>query len=169
MAQQYHNPFGGLHLIAPVDQREDYDRYCQRQQTKKTSIDRSPFPRMVDLWFTGLSLAAREELEPVNLGKQKTFRFHEGSVFNSDSWRVQVVMLVAIAVEGNVEIVGKPNRMMTIANGLAAAGVPRIVDMLCEGNQEPIWNLSQSLENLLQPDTDKEKSTDYTRLAEAFR
>ena len=169
MTQQYHNPFAGLHLIAPVDQREDYNRYCQRQQTKRTNVDRSPFPRMVDFWFTGLSLAAREELNPVNLGKQKTFRFHEGSVFNSDSWRVQVVMLVAIATEGNVEIVGQPSRMMAIANGLAASGVPHIVDMLCESDQDPIWNLSQSLENLLQSDIGKEKSTDYTRLAEAFK
>ena len=33
-------------------------------------------------------------------------------------------MLIAIAVENDVEIVGEPRRMMTIANGLAAAGIP---------------------------------------------
>lgn len=39
--------------------------------------------------------------------------------------------------------------MMTIANGLAAAGVPLIVEMLENGDQEPIWNLSDTLADIL--------------------
>ena len=148
MAQQYHNPFAGMDLIAPIEQRDVYDRYCQRGG--RSSVDRSPFPRMVDFWFAGLSLAGREELKPVDLGKQETFKFIEGSIFDSDAGRVQAVMLVAIAVDGHVEIVGEPRRMIAIANGLAAVGVPRIVEMLrCERNQDPIWNLSDSIDEIL--------------------
>ena len=59
-------------------------------------------------------------------------------------------MLVAIAVKGNVEIVSEPRRMMDIANGLAAAGVPHIVEMLRRNrDQDPIWNLSDSLYEIL--------------------
>ena len=58
-------------------------------------------------------------------------------------------MLLAIAAEGNVEIVENPNRMMAVANGLAAAGVPKVIDMLQDGDQEPIWNLSDALEQVL--------------------
>ena len=58
-------------------------------------------------------------------------------------------MLVAIAIEDNVEIVGDPHRLMAIADGLAAAVVPHIVEMLREGNQEPIWNLSDALAEIL--------------------
>ena len=59
-------------------------------------------------------------------------------------------MLVAIAVEeGNVEIVGDPRRMIAIANGLAAAGVPLIVEMLRDGDSDPIWNLSDVLDEIL--------------------
>lgn len=145
--QQYPNPFAGIDLIAPIEQRDFYDQYCQTGG--HGSVDRSPFPRMIDFWFTGLSIAAREQLKPTDLVKQKTFKFHEGSVFDSDSWRVQTVMLVAIAVDGSVEIVGEPHRMMNIANGLAAAGVPQIVEMLREGDQDPIWNLSDSLDEIL--------------------
>ena len=57
--------------------------------------------------------------------------------------------MVAIAIEDNVEVVGNPHRMMAIANGLAAAGVPHIVEMLSDGNQDPIWNLSDSLYEIL--------------------
>lgn len=149
MAQRYHNPFAGLDLIAPVEQRDFYDRYCQTGG--HAVVDKSPFPRMVDFWFVGLSLAARKELKPVNLADQKTFKFIEGSIFDRDSWRVQAVMLVAIVVDERVEIVEEPRRMITIANGLAAAGIPLIVEMLLDGNQPPIWNLSDLLnEELLQ-------------------
>lgn len=147
MTQRYYNPFAGLDLIAPTEQREAYDRYCQT--AGRAVIDQSPFPRMVDFWFAGLSLGARKQLEPVDLSKQDTFKFIEGSIFDRDSWRVQTVMLIAIAVADNVEIVAEPRRMMAIANGLAAAGVPHIVDMLRDGDQDPIWNLSEALDDLL--------------------
>ena len=104
---------------------------------------------MVDFWFTGLALAARKELTPVDMAKQETFKFMEGSIFDRDSWRVQAVMLVAIAVEGNVDIVGEPRRMIAIANGLAAAGIPHVVELLRDGDQDPIWNLSESLDGIL--------------------
>ena len=148
MVQKFHNPFAGLDLIAPIDQRDVYDRYCQ--SGGRAIIDHSPFPRMVDLWFTGLSLAARRGLSPVDLSKQNTFKFNEGSVFDRDSWRVQIVMLLAISVEDNVEIAGEPRRMLTIANGLAGGGVPIVVEMLRDGDQDPIWNLSEALDRTLQ-------------------
>lgn len=148
MAQQYHNPFAGIDLVAPSDQHHDYyRRYCN--PGRWTSIDGSPFPRMIDLWFAGLSLAARKQIPPVDLSNQKTTKFHDGSVFDSDSWRVQVLMLVAIAIVGNVEIVEDPRRIITIANGLAAAGVPLIVEMLNDGEDAPIWNLSDALDEIL--------------------
>jgi hypothetical protein len=147
MTQRYYNPFAGIDLIAPVEQRDVYDRYCQTGG--RAVIDQSPFPRMIDFWFAGLSLAGRKQLTPVDLSKQETFKFIEGSIFDRDSWRVQAVMLVVIAVEGNVEVVGEPRRIIAIANGLAAAGVPYIVEMLRDGEQDPIWNLSDRLDVML--------------------
>ena len=165
MTQRYHNPFTNIELIAPITQRGDYNRYCQTRTSGKTVIKNSPFPRTVDLWFAGLSLAARKQLKPVNLTGKKTFHFITGSIFNSDSWRVQVVMLIAINIDGNVKIVANPNRMITIANGLAAAGVPHIVNMLSEGNQDPIWNLSDALDELLRSDNYGEANTDNKDLS----
>ena len=149
MAQQSDNPFANIGLIAPVTQRDFYDQYCQTQTVGKANVDRTPFRRMVDLWFSGLSFAARKELEPSNL-KQKTFQFiTAGEIFAPDGWQIKTLMLIAIAVDGNVKIVQKPDRVMTIANGLAATGVPYIVEMLREGDRDPIWNLSEALDILL--------------------
>jgi len=144
MTQRYHNPFAGIDLIVPVEQHDFYDRYCQ--SGGRAIIDRSPFPRMVDFWFTGLALATRKQLPPVDLSNHKIVKIIDGAIFDRDSWRVQTVMLIAIATENNVEIVGEPRRMMSIANGLAAAGIPVVEDMLLDGDQDPIWNLSESLD-----------------------
>ena len=145
--QRYPNPFSNTTLSYPLDQRNLYYQYCRPSST--SSVEESPFPRPVDLWFAGLSVAARKNLKPVGLTGQRWSGLERGITFDSDSWRVQIVMLIAIAVEGNVEVVADPNRMMAIANRLAAAGVPYIVQMLEEGGAEPIWNLSDALEQLL--------------------
>ena len=147
MTQKYHNPFAGMDLVAPVEHRGFYDMYSQTAGS--TSIDQSPFPRMVDFWYAGLSVAARNQLNVVKISELETFKFIEGSIFDRDSWRVQAIMLLAIATENNVEIVGSPRRMMEIANGLAAAGIPEVVGMLRNGDQDPIWNLSDALDDML--------------------
>ena len=152
MAQQYDNPFHNMQIISPETQRDDYDHYCQTGQ-QRAKADTSPFPRKVDLWFTGLSLAVRKNLQPIDLTKEKTVNIISGDIFNTDGWQAQTIMLIAIAVEGKVEVVLEPRRMMDIANSLAAAGVDQIIKMLNEGSQKPIWNLSEAFTELFQSDT----------------
>ena len=152
VTQRYHNPFAVIDLVAPIDQREYYDRYSATGSGVAVDINRCPFPRKVDFWFAALALAGHKGLPMTELAKLDTFTFIEGSIFDRDNWRVHAVMLVAIAIEGNVDVVRKPRRMMAIANGLAAAGVPDLVDMLRSGDQPEIWNLSDSLKTLLSKD-----------------
>ncbi len=166
MTLQYDNPFRNMQIISPTSQQSDYDQYCQAGQ--RTKSDKSPFPRKVDLWFAGLSLAARKDLKKIDLSKEKTVSIISGEIFNTDGWQAQAIMLIAIAVKGNLEIVLSARGMMDIANGLAAAGVPHIVKMLNEGPQTPIWNLSDSFEKLLHSDTFTEEPSDHARLAEAL-
>lgn len=146
MTQRYYNPFAGINLVYPEDQREYYDKFCQ-QRGNQPPTDRKPFPRMVDMWITGLAVAVHKGLKPADLSSRKTSNMTPGSIFDNgrDGWRIQAVMLVAIAETGEVEIAGDPNRMMRIANGLAAAGAPHLVELLEEGGQEPIWNLSEAI------------------------
>lgn len=168
MAQQYHNPFVGLGLIAPEAQRSYYDEYCRANRVGVTDkeADKHPFRRRVDFWFAALALAARKQLKPIDLRKEETYQFVTGVVFNQDSWRIQIITLVAIT-EDNLEVVQCPSRMMNIANGLAAAGISHLVDMLNEGNQDPIWNFSDALDKLLQSDnhgTDYKDGRDFSKL-----
>ena len=75
-----------------------------------------------------------------------------GVVFDgADSWRINAIMLVALHVANDEDVVSDPNKMMAIANGLAAAGVPTVVEMCEGGEQAPIWNLSDAFVELLNP------------------
>ncbi len=168
MTQQYNNPFQNMQIISPETQRGDYDNYCQAGQSR-VSVKRSPFPRKVDLWFAGLSLAVRKKLDPIVLKKKDTVNIISGDVFNTDGWQAQAIMLIAIAVEDDLEVVLNPRRMMDIANGLAAAGVPHIIEMLNAGNEEPIWNLSEALDELLRTDNCEAEPSVEKRLAETLR
>ena len=169
MAQQYYNPFSSLGLIAPETQRGYYDQYCRANIVGRTAkdIDQSPFRRRVDLWFAGFSFAARKQLKLIDLTKEKTYQFITGGeIFNGeDSWRIEIITLVAIAIENNLEVVQDPRRMMNIANSLAAAGIPYIIEMLNEGNQDAIWNLSDALDKILRSDSYEEDSKDSKDLS----
>lgn len=148
MAQRYFNHFSNINLVYPAEQRVYYETYCASNPNSTTN--RKPFPRMVDFWFASLSIAAGKKKEPLDLSGLDTSNFITGAIFDRDSWRVQAVMLVAISVKKNIDIVENANQMMTIANGLAAVGVPLIVEMLENGSQDPIWNLSEALYELFQ-------------------
>ncbi len=167
MAQQYNNPFLNMSVVSLATQRHHYDRYCQAGQ--KHIVDMSPFPRKVDFWFAALALAARKNLKPIDLTKEKTVNIISGDIFNTDGWQAQAIMLIATAVKGDLKIVLEPSQMMKIANGLAAAGVPHIVKMLDAGPSKPRWNLSDELAELLQSDAVTEVKSDHQRLAEALR
>lgn len=147
MADRYSNPFQGIDISIPVEYHESVTRYSQRESG--AIIDQSPFPRMVDMWFLAICVAARKGLTPADVGKYETRKIIEGSIFSSDPWRINALMLVAMAYAKSVDIVSEPRKMMAIANGLAVAGMPLVIEMLREGKADPIWNLSEAVEGMV--------------------
>jgi len=147
LADRYFNPFQAIDINVPVDLHEAFIHYCQT--AGNAVIDQKPFPRMVDLWFLAVCVAARLGLEPIDISKYDTKKIIDGAIFGSDPWRVQTLMLLAIGHSGDVQIVSEPRRMMSLANGLAVAGLPKVVEMLKNGDEDPIWNISNALDGIL--------------------
>ena len=147
MADRYFNPFQAIDINVPVEFHEAFIRYCQG--SAGAVIDQSPFPRMVDFWFLSVCVAARLGLEPTDTSKCNTKKIIDGSIFSSDPWRVHTLMLIAIGKTGDVQIVSEPRKIMALASGLAVAGLPKVIEMLKNGDSEAIWNLSDAVDNLL--------------------
>jgi len=152
MSHLFHNPFAGKDIKVPLEFHEAFQRYSQRQENPL--ISESPFPRMVDFWFLSVCVACRLGLDPPHdIIKHRTVKFADGSIFNSDPWRIHMLMLVAINSSRDVGIVAKPNEMLSIANGLAVAGIPKVIDMLNQGDDDPIWNLTDAIHLLLRQES----------------
>ncbi len=148
MADRYFNPFQAIDINVPVEFHEEaFTHYCQR--SANADIDKSPFPRMVDLWFLSVCVAARLGLEPADMTKYETRKIIDGSIFSSDPWRVHTLMLIAIGRTGDVQIVSEPRKMMALASGLAVAGLPKVTEMLKDGDDDPIWNVSFALSEII--------------------
>ena len=147
MAERYYNPFQGMDISVPEKFRETFSRYCRTGG--RSNINDSPFPRMADLWFLSICIAVKLGMEPANLGKNDTYKIIEGSIFAHDPLRIHALMLIAIKKTKDVNIVSEPRQVMALANGFAVAGLPKVIDMLQGGEAEPIWNLSDELDNLI--------------------
>ena len=147
MADKYYNPFSGITINVPKEYHGALDRYCR--SGGRAIIDHSPFERMVDMWMLSACVAARLGLEEVDIPQSESRKIIDGTIFGSDPWRVHILMLLAIGRSGDVGIVSEPNKMLNIANGLAGAGLPKVIEMLGNGTAEPIWNLSEEVAKLI--------------------
>ena len=147
MADRYFNPFQAIDINVPVELHDAFARYCQTGSN--APIDQSPFPRMVDLWFLAVCIGARMDLEPADISKYDTRKIIDGSIFGSDPWRVHTLMLLAVGKTGDVQVAAEPRKIMALANGLAVAGLPKVIEMLKDGDGEPIWNLSDAIDAAL--------------------
>ena len=54
MNRHENNPFSAAWLVYPIEQREEYVRFCQTENSAHS--DEAPFPRRADMWFASLAL-----------------------------------------------------------------------------------------------------------------
>jgi len=100
---------------------------------------------MIDLWFFALCVAVKNKRAAVSLDNQNTTKIIDGSIFTSDPWRIQALMLIATAFTDSIEIVAEPRRVLGLASELAVAGMPLVEDMIKSGHSAPLWNLSDGV------------------------
>lgn len=152
MADRYFNPFQAIDISVPVEFHEAFTRYCKGGP----DVDQSPFPRMVDLWFLCVCVAARLDLEPANISRsktQKSIKIIDGTIFGSDPWRIHTLMLIAVGKTGDIQIVSEPRKMMALAENFAVAGMQKVIEILKNGDAEPMFNLSDYIDSLLRKES----------------
>ena len=124
------NAFSGTKIILPEKYKDYFHTYClTRVEGSINSPEHSPFPRMVDMWFTALCIAIKKGLDPIAKVDGKTYDAIEGNVFD-DGWRSNALTLLAITHTGSVDVIDKPHEMLRIANSYAIAGLPLLIEIL---------------------------------------
>jgi hypothetical protein len=144
------NPFLNAEINAPNEFQEFFQRYSQTTGASTVNdFDRKPFPRMVDFWFLAIGVAVKKGLKPLDLSGMATYKAAEGAAISSPEWRIHALKLVAIGQTGDPSIVTDGRAMMRIANGLAFAGMPHLIETLEENLDDEAFGLCDSLVELL--------------------
>ncbi len=73
----------------------------------------------------------------------------DGGILARDPWRIDMLMLLAVSKHNDEQIVSEPRKMISLANSLAAAGIPKVTEMLKKGGGEPIWSSSEAVDSIL--------------------
>jgi hypothetical protein len=150
MSETLTSSFAGQEVNAPIKFREFFQKYSQTTGGSTVAeLNRKPFPRMVDFWFLAICVAVRKGLKPVDLDGQETYKAIEGAAIVSPEWRTQALRLIAIAETKNPEVVKDPRQMMRIANGLAFAGMPHLIEILEQNPDDEAFCLADDLVALL--------------------
>ena len=125
------NLFAGEQIHIPKELREHFGRLCQTTVDGISNrIEDSPFPRNVDLWFAGLGYAIRKNLPPTEIDRQNTYNAIPGSVFGSDNFRSDMLVLFCISKTGNLDIVSNPAEMLRLCNKYAVSGIKTLITEL---------------------------------------
>ncbi|MFI7408719.1 hypothetical protein ACIBU0_08650 [Streptomyces sp. NPDC049627] len=105
--------YAGIDLYMP----EDTHRII-RNYTGQGKI----FSRQIDGWWLGLCIGVRKrERLPFPSDSQRV-KFIDGSIFNSDPWRVTHLELLALSKEG-ADVLGDPRRVVGLAMEYANFGL----------------------------------------------
>jgi hypothetical protein len=138
-----YNPFGNLDLHIPTAYRDDVKRYTTTQGGDgDTSEESAPFVRYVDLWAAAVAVGAEERAHVSNIEQH---RFIQGSVLQGDLVRIEFLQLIAIAHTEDPYVVMDARKVIDIADGYAAGGLPILMDWLDGGVQTPMVSVTKNI------------------------
>ena len=124
------NVFSGLRIELPIKYKDYFHAFClTRLDGSVNSPEQSPFPRMVDMWFTALCIAVKNGLDPIEKVSEKLYTAIECNVLD-DGWRSNALTLLAITHTGSIDVIAKPHDMLRIANSYAIAGLPFLIEII---------------------------------------
>lgn len=146
-----YNPFGNIDLHIPAAYRDEVKRYTATHGADGDSPEGSaPFVRYVDLWAAAVAVGAEEHALVSNTEQH---RFIQGSVLQGDLIRIEFLQLIAIAYTEDPYVVTNPRKVIEIADGYAAGGLPILMDWLEGGVQTPMISVTKNVIRFLEEKT----------------
>lgn len=138
------NPFASYDIDISKKYQESIKRFCQTGT--RASYNIAPFERQVDFWYYSFLLAVREGLSPVY--ESDTYHPIQASILSSDPHRITHIQLAFFAVTRDIHALADHRKVFNFAIGMANAGIPRLIQILSDSSDEPLWNLLEFNEGL---------------------
>lgn len=146
------NPYANLPLRIPEREWEAVRRYTttfRPEDGSDPNIDQSPFGRYVDLWWAALIIGVREGRRSRPSDPSEWHDFTPAVVFNQDPWRIRQLELLALAEEGNTDVLDDPGKIISMANEYAATGIGILIDEMT-GQTEPVWAVTSLFRSMVE-------------------
>ena len=146
------NPFGPLSIHIPRAYREDLNLYSMTFASadgRPKAVEEAPFNRYVDFWLLAAAVGASQS-QFVETDSADRHPFATGVVLQRDLAAIEFLLLLAIAHTNDPFVVAEPRRVITIAEGYAAGGMPLVKEMMHEGHLPALHNLTRSLLKMLE-------------------
>lgn len=133
-------------LKIPASEYEEVKRFTMTRAGNEgpKDPDQSPFNRYVDLWWAALCIGAQEN-KRTKAKEWHTF-VRAGEVLPSNPWRIFQLQLLGLGFTGSTEILHRPSELITLANELAATGLPVLIEEML-GKGIPIWAVTDFLKS----------------------
>ncbi len=165
MTLKDYNPFTQLELRLPDAYRDEVTKYSRTfaDTGSSSKAEDSPFERYVDLWMASICVAVAEGREVVVPTATKTWRFEYGSRLQGQTAWIDLLQLLAITHFQDPLVVADARKVIDLANVFAATGLPVVLQMLTDGHDRPLWNLSMRMMELILtvlPDPDDSYETE---------
>lgn len=137
----YYNSFQKMELRFPEKYKDEIEGFCQTRPSggKPGTPDDSPFPRQLDLWFLAVCMGAQKNMHKK---AKKSYRFITGEILANDPYKIQLLEILSISKTDDPYIISKPKEMMNLANEYAAAGIEELLDIMKNGKEQSLWNLT---------------------------
>ena len=161
--QQGFNPYTGPVALPKNERVESAKAEFVANSEKVTAA--KPFPRIVDLWSTGLRLAIAEDLDPIPYVDEKRRNFHDnvGTLIAGDIPLMALIATVSVrhgyryeskSFEDAIAILDQPREQIRVADVYAHAGVEKLLDVVSVHKSAPgpaLTRYFQKLEIASQP------------------
>lgn len=142
------NIFAQYQIEMPKVYQEQIKRYVSTSGQNE-SRENAPFGRQVDFWYMALCIAFKEGLSPVK--EKDTYNATTAEILSRDSFRITQMQMIALAITKSEDILLEPKKMFDVCINLANAGIPKLLGILSDTEQSPLWNIYDLLEDYCKP------------------
>lgn len=140
------NPFASYSIELAESFGDKIRSYCGTGG-KNLSNEMAPFERQVDFWFAAFIIGT---IESLGLEKpSKTYTATQAHILSSHPERILYIQAVYLAETDNFDGLANPREIWDFASQRAHAGVPRLIQILSDTDQKPLWNLLDNIESSL--------------------
>lgn len=137
------NPFSSFNIEMPKKYDDQIKSYCMTGGGSK-SREQSPFDRQVDFWYSAFLLSVKYKLAPAT--EKDTYNVTPATILSTDSYRITHIQAAYLAITEDFEGLAENKKVFDFAIGMANAGIPKLLQILSDTDQKPLWNILDEVE-----------------------